>query len=91
MYYTFVIKIHTLYIMDVLTWISARLLISDFISWAESERGVSFNHNLFRRAKVAKASKVTDRQRLLLQYAEEFVELQEQKRVTDTATQGSVA
>ena len=89
--YTFVIKLHTLYIMDTLKYISSRLLISDFINWVKASRGVSFNHNLFRRAKVTDPEQMTDRQKLLLEFAQEFVQIQEEKHNENVAVQMSAA
>ena len=71
--------------MDALNWISARLLISDFIAWVEAKHGESFNHNLFRRAKGSDTEELTDRQKLLLQYATEFVAIEMQKRASKAA------
>lgn len=66
-----------------LIWISSRLLISKFISWAEEVHHVKFNQNLFRRAKVRTESELTDRQKLLCSLAGSFVE--QQKRTGQTS------
>lgn len=63
----------------VLNWISARMLISEFLEWAENEKGESFSHAIFRRAKIADDNELTDRQKLMIELADEFVSIKKNK------------
>jgi len=78
--YTFVTKLQTLYIMNELNWISARLLVSEFIAWAKAEKKEGFNYNLFKRTKNTDFESMTDRQRLVYDFAREFKQIRETER-----------
>ncbi len=84
-------KLHTLNNMtDKLTWISARRLRTDFLEWAE-KKGESFSYALFNRAKVSADDDLTDRQKLLCELAEQFVEIEAEKRQPEYIAQMSEA
>ena len=70
---------------EILTWISARQLISDFIDWAKAAKGESFSYEIFRRAKVSAPPDLTDRQILLCELATEFVAIESEKRQPETS------
>jgi hypothetical protein len=64
-----------------LKYLSARHQIGLFLIWVKSNKNEAFSYAIFNRAKVSDPEDLTDRQRLLYEYALEFKELDMKERM----------
>lgn len=53
--------------------ISSNKKTDEFFEWARNVHGQQFNYNIFRRTKDGKGIRTTDRQKLLILLAEQYV------------------